>query len=174
MKVADNSYTHLLEELSVPYRATGAYRRFLAAGSDALPSVRAGLRHANADVRYHCCRFLDRFLSAEIVADLVGMLDDPDPRVRNTTLHTLACDRCKEGDCRPEEKEVLPRALALLAHDPDRHVRAMAIEVVGQFAHANPAAADALETAAKADSAPTVRKKAAWYAPGGAIYRRTA
>jgi hypothetical protein len=28
--------------------------------------------------------------------------------------------------------------------------------------------------AAKADSDPTVRKKAAWDAPGGAIYRRTA
>jgi hypothetical protein len=102
------------------------------------------------------------------------MLDDPDPRVRNTTLHTLACDRCKEGDCRPEEKEVLPRALGLLARDPDRHVRAMAVEVVGQFVRANPAAVDALLTATKVDSDPTVRKKAAWYAPGGAIYRRTA
>ena len=94
--------------------------------------------------------------------------------MRNTTLHTLACDRCKEGDCRPQEQEVLPRALALLANDPDRHVRAMAIEVVGQFARVTPAAVDALETAMKGDSDPMVRKKAAWYAPGGAIYRRTA
>ena len=77
--------------------------------------------HANADVRFHCCRFLDRFLEPGILADLIGMLDDPDPRVRNTTLHTLACDCCKEGD-----------------------------------------------------SDPTGRKKAAWYAPGGALYRRTA
>ncbi len=174
MKAPDDRYEHLLEELSISYRATGAYRQLLAAGSDALPSVRAGLRHANADVRYRCCRFLDRFLEPEIVADLIAMLDDPDPRVRNTTLHTLACDRCKEGDCRPEEKHVLPRALALLAGDPDRHVRAMAVEVVGQFVHKSPAAIDALQTAAKADLAPTVRKKAAWYAPGGAIYRRTA
>lgn len=163
-----------IEDLSVPHRATDAYRRLLSIGRAASPAVRAGLRHANADVRYHCCRFVDRFLEPDILADLIGMLDDPDPRVRNTALHTLACDRCKEGDCRPEEREVLPRALALLANDLDRHVRAMAVEVVGQFVRANPAAADALVTAAKGDLDPTVRKKAAWYAPGGAIYRRTA
>ena len=174
MAAADSPYTSLLNELSIPHRATGAYRQLLDAGRDALPAVREGLRHANADVRYHCCRFLDRFLESGVLADLIGMLDDHDPRVRNTTLHTLACDRCKEGDCRPEEKEVLPRALALLARDPDRHVRAMAVEVVGQFVRANPAAVDALVTTAKVDSDPTVRKKAAWYAPGGAIYRRTA
>ena len=164
----------LLAELAIPHRATGAYRRLLAAGRDALPAVVGGLRHANADVRYHCCRFLDRFLEPGVLADLIAMLDDPDPRVRNTTLHTLACDRCKQGDCQPEETEVLPRALALLANDPDRHVRAMAIEVTGPFARSNPGAVDALVAAANADSDPAVRKKAAWYAPGGAIYRRTA
>ena len=132
MPAADSPYKSVLDDLSIPHRATDAYRRLLDAGRDVLPAVREGLRHANADVRYHCCRFLDRFLEPDVLVDLIGMLDDPDPRVRNTTLHTLACDRCKEGDCRPEEKEVLPKALALLANDPDRHVRAMAVEVVGQ------------------------------------------
>ena len=138
-----------------------------------MPAVRRGLHHANADVRYYCCRYLDRFLEPEVLADLISMLDDPDRRVRMSTLHTLACDRCKEGDCRPEETAVLPRAMAQLANDPDRHVRAMAVEVVGQFVHTNAKAAAALLAAMKSDSSPAVRKKAAWYVPGGAIYRRT-
>lgn len=138
-----------------------------------MPVMRRGLRHANADVRYYCCQYLDRFLEPDSLVDLIPMLDDGDCRVRMSALHTLACDRCKEGDCRPEEAAVLPRALALLANDPDRHVRAMAIEVVGQFTHGNSFAAAALVAAMKSDSSPAVRKKAAWYAPGGAIYRRT-
>jgi HEAT repeat protein len=174
MPAAKATYAALLAELAVPHRARAASRQLLSAGHDALPNVRDGLRHANANVRYRCCQFLDRFLEPEILGDLIAMLDDPDPKVRNTTLHTLACDRCKEGNCRTEEGLVLPRVLALLANDPDRHVRAMAVEVVGQFVQTSPQAQAALVTAHKSDSGPTVRKKAAWYAPGGAIYRRTA
>jgi HEAT repeat protein len=164
----------LIEALAVPYRATAAYRALLQLGAQALPAVRAGLRHDNADVRFHCCRFFDRYLQPDTLADLLGMLDDSDERVRITTLHTLACDRCKEGSCRPEEAEVLPRAMELLAEDPSAHVRAMAIEVVGQFVHSNQHAAAAIEAVVQSDPSSTVRKKAEWYAPGGAIHRRSA
>ncbi|HEY2692568.1 MAG TPA: hypothetical protein VGJ50_29315 [Streptosporangiaceae bacterium] len=41
------------------------------------------------------------------------------------------------------------------------------------WADSHPAAAEALESAATADPSPVVRKKAPWYIPGGAIYRRT-
>jgi hypothetical protein len=68
---------------------------------------------------------------------------------------------------------VLPQAMKLLASDPDAHVRAMAIEVIGHFVHSNPLAAKAIVDAARADKSPTVRKKAGWYAPGGSIHRRT-
>ncbi|MGJ7504251.1 HEAT repeat domain-containing protein [Variovorax sp. ZT5P49] len=164
----------LIEALAVPYRATAAYRALLQLGARALPAVRAGLRHGNADVRFHCCRFLDRYLQPDTLADLLGMLDDSDERVRMTTLHTLACDRCKEGSCRPEEAEVLPRAMGLLTEDPSAHVRAMAIEVVGQFVHSNRQAVSAIEAVVQSDPSSAVRKKAGWYAPGGAIYRRSA
>jgi hypothetical protein len=108
------------------------------------------------------------------MGDLVAMLDDLDARVRRSTLHSLACDRCKEGDYRLDAAAVLPRAIGLLTGDPDRHVRAMAAEVVGLFVHDSDKAAAALSDAATSDSSPAVRKKAKWYAPGGAIYRRTA
>lgn len=164
----------LIEVLAVPYRATAAYRSLLQLGARALPAVRAGLRHGNADVRFHCCRFLDRYLQPDTLADLLAMLDDADQRVRITTLHTLACDRCKEGSCQPEEAEVLPRAMELLAKDPSAHVRAMAIEVVGRFVHGNRHAAAAIEAAVQSDPSSAVRKKAGWYAPGGAIHGRSA
>lgn len=173
MATASNTYDVLIAELAVPHRAKYALRALLKAGLDALPAVRRGLRHANADVRFHCCQYLDRFLEPEALADLVTMLDDPDHRVRASTLHTLACDRCKEGDCRPEEAAVLPRALALLAGDPDPHVRAHAIGLAGQWAHTNPDAEAALVTAMRTDPSPAVRKKAGWLVPGGPIHRRT-
>lgn len=174
MAAANETYDSLLAELAISHRAKYAYRILLKRGLDALPAVRRGLRHANADVRYWCCQYLDRFLEPEVLADLISMLDDSDHRVRLSTLHTLACDRCKEGDCRPEEAAVLPRAIELLAGDPDAHVRAHAIGLVGRWAHTNPDAQAAIAQAMKADSSPAVRKKAAWFAPGGARYRRTA
>jgi HEAT repeat protein len=167
-------YCELIEALAFPYRATDAYRALLAVGVEALPAVRAGLRHDHPDVRLHCCRFLDRYLLPETFSDLIDMLNDSDIRVRCTALHTLACDRCKQGiGCRPEEAAVLPRAMTLLVSDPDAHVRAMAIEVVGRFVHSNALATAAVVAAARSDESSTVRKKAGWYAPGGSIHRRT-
>jgi hypothetical protein len=163
----------IIEELAFPYKAPDAYRALLNLGIQALPAVRVGLRHDNPDVRLHCCRFLDRYLSPDTLSDLTGMLNDGDERVRCSALHTLACDRCKEGTCRPEQADVLPKAMKLLARDPDAHVRAMAIEVVGQFVHTNALAAAAIAAAQQCDENPTVRKKAGWYVPGGPIHRRT-
>jgi HEAT repeat protein len=164
----------LLAELAIPHRAKAAYRLLLSRGLDAMPLVRRGLRHANADVRYWCCQYLDRFLEPEALGDLISMLDDPDHRIRVSTLHTLSCDRCKEGECRPEAAAVLPRALALLASDPDAHVRAHAIGLVGRWVHTKPDVEAALLQAMRLDPSPAVRKKAGWLVPGGPIHRRTA
>ena len=163
----------LVEALAVPHRATSAYKELLDLGASALPAIRAGLQHNEPDVRFHCCRFLDRYLSPETLPDLLAMLNDEDKRVRCSALHTLACDRCKEGDCRPEEGQSLPAAMKLLATDRDAHVRAMAIEVVGQYVHTNALTSLAISTALQDDPSSTVRKKAGWYAPGGPIHRRT-
>ena len=173
MGAASDIEDALLADLAIPHRAKRAYRQLLGRGLDTMSTARCGLRHASADVRCHCCRFLDRFLEPGILGDPISMLDDPDHRVRLTTLHTLACDRCKEGDCRPDEAQVLPLAIGLLANDPDAHVRAMAVDVVGQWVHTNSAAEAILLAAMKSDPSTTVRKKAGWYAPDGTIHRRT-
>lgn len=166
-------HQEIVEDLAFPYKAPGAYRVLLDLGTKVLPAVRAGLRHDEPDVRLHCCKFLDRYLSPDTLSDLMDMLNDRDERVRCSALHTLACDRCKEGSCRPEEADVLPKAMTLLGGDPEAHVRAMAIEVVGQFVHTNALAVAAISAARQNDTNPTVRKKAGWYLPGGPIHRRT-
>ena len=161
----------LLQDLSIPHRAPAAYRNLLSLGFTAVPMARLGLRHQSPAVRQYCCAFLDHFLVPEALPDLIAMLHDPEPAVRRTTLHTLACDRCKEGTCRPGEQEVLPEALRMLHEDDNAHVRAMAIEVVGLYVHTNPIAEQALVDATTNDASPAVRKKAGWYAPGGPIFR---
>jgi hypothetical protein len=109
-------YKALVTHLAVPHRARAAFWQLMAAGRDVVPAVRVGLRHASGDVRYHCCAILDRYLSSETIDELIGMLGDPDARVRRAALHALACDHCKEGAFRPQASAVLPPAVWLLAH----------------------------------------------------------
>jgi HEAT repeat protein len=125
-------------------------------------------------VREQCCKLLDHLMDDETITDLVAMLNDPEPRVRISAAHALACDRCKQGSCRPAADDVLPTALRLLKHDTDPHVRAMAIEVVGQWVHQDDRSYTALPHARDHDTDPAVRKKATWYLPGGTIHQRTA
>jgi hypothetical protein len=169
-----DQYRPLVDKLAIPHHARGAHRALLRSGLDALPAIREGLRHDSADVRFWCCQFLDHFLVPEVMDDLVSMLRDPDSRVRCSALHTLSCDRCKKGACRPDEAKVLPRAIALVVGDFDPHVRAHAIGLAGRWVHTNADVKAVLWTAMKTDSSPAVRKKASWLVPGGAIYQRTA
>jgi hypothetical protein len=150
--------TELIKQLGIRHRATAAYRKLFDMGFEGVPAALEGLHHENASVRYYCCALLDHFLVPEALGELMGMLHDPEPRVRQSALHTLACDRCKEGSCRPVEAEVLPEALRILNEDGDAHVRAMAIEVVGQYVHTNPIAEQALVEANRNDSPRPARK----------------
>ena len=166
--------TFLIDELAAPHRASPAYKALMARGALATDAIVRGLQHPSADARYHCCRLLDQLLTPDALGPLIGMLDDPDERVRYTALHSLSCDRCKDGVCLPTDGPLLAKALELLASDPSAHVRAHAVEAVGRSAHEDEAALAAIERAAAADPSPAVRKKARWYAPGGPIYRRIA
>ena len=60
-----------------------------------------------------------------------------------------------------------------LETDDDPHVRAIALEVAGMWAHTDGRAVSALVRAHTSDPSAAVRKKAGWYAPGGTIYLRT-
>ena len=160
--------------LADPVRAQRAFWHLVLSGSDALDSVQRGLGSPNDDVRRWSTKAMDHLVDADGLATLVRMLDDPDPRVRLEACHALACDRCKDNGCRPDAAAVLPRAIEVMLDDPDRHVRAYAIELVGRWAHTHPEAEAAIIRARDHDPSTAVRKKAGWYAPGGTIHRKTA
>jgi hypothetical protein len=159
--------------LADPHRYFPAYQRLLTLGAAAADAARNGLRHPDAQVRMRCCQVLDHGLDEAAITALLGALDDPAAEVRLQALHALACDRCKDGACRPDAATTLPRAIPVLAHDPHPLVRAMAAELVGAGVHSHPSSVAALQRAAREDPSPAVRKKASWYAPGGAVYQRT-
>ncbi len=95
----------------------------MAAGAECTPALRSGLRHPNPVVRARCCVVLDHFLDASALPELIANLDHENEHVRRWALHALECDRCKEGECRPGEDDVVPIALRMLAEDPSRRVR---------------------------------------------------
>ena len=160
--------------LADPIRAQRAFWHLVLSGPDALDSVRRGLDSSIDDVRRWSTRAMDHLVDADGLSTLVRMLDDPDPGVRLEACHALACERCKENGCRPDAAAVLPRAIDVMLDDPDAHVRAYAVELVGRWVHTHAEAESALIRCRDHDPSPAVRKKAGWYAPGGTIHRRTA
>lgn len=159
-----------VECLGVAHRYKEALRVLMAAGTEATPAVRRGLHHNDPIVRVGCCFVLDHFMDEESLPDLVGNLDHEHADVRSRALHTLACDRCKEGACRPAENDVVPIAIRMLKEDPSRRVRSQAAAMLGQVVHRHRDVQEALEWARDHDPHPMVRKVARWYTPGGARF----
>lgn len=168
-------YDSIVADLGVPHRTRQAVRALMAAGPDATPAVRRGLKHSDARVLAECCNVLDHFLDEAALPELVANLSDPDSHVRARALHALACDKCKEGSCRPAENDVIPIAIRLLREDPDRFVRVSAVQALGPATHRRADVLEVLVDARVRDADPLVRKVAGWYCPGGAVYegRRT-
>jgi HEAT repeat protein len=163
-------YDTLVRDLAIEHRARAALRSLMAAGSAATPAVRRGLAHTDPRVRARCCDVLDHFLDADAIPGLMANLRHPHAGVRARALHALACDRCKEGSCRPAESAVISEAFRLVRDDPDRYVRKAAVEALGPAVHRREDVLEALLAARDGDPDPLVRKVASWHCPGGPIY----
>jgi hypothetical protein len=161
-----------VENLAVKHRSKAALRNLMAAGSLAGPDVRQGLHHTNPSVIVGCCQVLDHFLYEEAIPDLIASLRHDDEQVRAWAMHALACDRCKQGVCRPSEDDSIPMALEMLRNDPSAIVRMQAVSLVFPAVHHWSDVAEILEYIRDNDPSPNVRKQAGLRAPGGSMYLR--
>ena len=166
-------FESLIENLRIPHRAKQAYWTLLGAGSRAVPALKKGLSHPDAKVRVAVCGILDHSLEEDCIPDLRANLTHEDEAVRAWALHALACDRCKEGSCRPGENDTIPVAVDMMLHDPSPLVRCKAIALVGESVHRRPASIDALREALEIESSPGNRKIIRWWLPGGPRFERT-
>ena len=141
----------LLDKLAVPHLERAAYWRLFALSASDNSVARRGLRHPNGHVRANCCQILDHFLDDIALAEVLEHVTDDDPRVRWWALHTLGCDRCKEGSCRPGEAAFVPAAIDRLANDPIARVRLVAVTTLGPAVERNADVTAALERAVEED-----------------------
>src|ERR1700730_3705190 len=83
-------------------------------------------------VRRSCCRLLEYVdCTPESLAALQHALDDPEPRVRRSALHTLSCQHCKPSGCALEVQPLFER----MAGDPSRRVRDAVLNPLGWQRH---------------------------------------
>ncbi|HIG39363.1 MAG: HEAT repeat domain-containing protein [bacterium] len=165
-------YTELVNCLAIKHRKKEALRCLMAGGFDTASALRAGLKDDNPDVRVGCCMVLDHFMIEAAVPELIENLTHSDSSVRAWAIHTLACDRCKQGVCRPGEGDTVPMAIRMLQQDPSKGVRQMAAGMLGPSVHRSTDALVALQKAHNEDPSPVVRKIAGWWIPGGICYNK--
>ena len=149
-----------MQQLASPRHRQEAKQRLRFSGADPLAAVRQGLKHPKAVVRQMCVNILDRLVDLDSLPDLVAALDDEDVDVRARALHALACDACKQNECRPDDELFVPRAIELLGHHPDADLRAAAVDALGKAAGRRPDAVAALTTAADHDPHRGIRNMA--------------
>jgi HEAT repeat protein len=173
---ASTDYNGWVQQLATSGRRQQAKQHLRLAGAPALPAIRRGLRHPQAMVRRMCVSILDQLVDEESLPDLIAALDDEDPEVCRRALHALACDQCKQNECRPGDEHFVPRALDLVRDHPNPDVRAGAIDALGRVVNRRPDVAAALIAAGKSDRNAGVRniarRRTRQLSTSGAIQRR--
>lgn len=113
----------LVEQLADDERRWAAWTALNALGQAALPAVHEGLRHGKWQIRRWCAAFLDHHGTAESLERLTPLLHDPKSLVRLWAVHSISCDRCKDGE---NPIDVVPLLIERIEHDPSIRVRRMA------------------------------------------------
>ena len=152
-----------VSQLAVSSCRQRARIHLLTSGSAAVPALRRGLAHRTPIVRQQCVRIFDQLVDDASLPELVLALDDADPVVGARALHALACDRCKQNECRPGEDLWVPRALELL-RSPNPDLRAASIDALGKVVSRRPDVAAALLDVAESERNKGLRCMARRYA----------
>jgi HEAT repeat protein len=154
---APHDYDGWVAQLGTSTRRQYAKRYLRTVGAPALPAIRRGVKHPKPMVRRLCVSILDQLVDDASLPDLVGALDDADPEVVRRALHALACEQCKQNECRPGDETFVPRALELLVTHPNPDIRAGAAQALARVAHRRDDVAEALVVAADRDGNAGVR-----------------
>tara|TARA_E500000331_G_scaffold106234_6_gene103010 strand:+ start:5929 stop:6462 length:534 start_codon:yes stop_codon:yes gene_type:complete len=150
----------VVQLLTSDHQRPAAIRHLLSLGKTGTTAVRLGLKHPDPAVRIACCRVLDHFTDEAALPELKANIDHSNTGVRSWAIHALACDRCKEGACRPGEEDVIPLVIHALLHDENRSVRQQTAGLLGLSVLRSEEAATAIMTAYCKDPHPSVRKVA--------------
>ncbi len=119
-----DAYRDVIEQLGDPATRTAAYVELHKIGQDAVGAAREGLSHPNWRVRQFSAMFLDNYWDAAALRRLILNLHDPKLKVRKAAVHSLGCDRCKNGE---NPIDVLPLIAERIREDKSIKVRRMAV-----------------------------------------------
>jgi len=146
-----NAYFDVVDRLKIPAERHRAAHAMSAGGRGArenrgkqLPTEKIealiwGLSHVNPVVRRCCLELLDQHPDARAVPHILGMLEDPVPRVRWHAVHALLCDACKAG-ASFLSADVTARLRRVAELDPSPKVRGYAHRALSENGNGPPAA----------------------------------
>lgn len=104
-------------------------------GPKALPAIQKGLQDANWKIRQWSAILADNFADSEIIRTLTSLLHDPKPEVRVWAVHSLSCERCKDG---PNPVDVVPLLLGRIREDSNIRVRRQAVAMLAHHRTPDP------------------------------------
>jgi HEAT repeat protein len=117
----------LVAEFANGQNRMAAFLALYSRGKEAVPAIRAGLAHSDANIRRWCASLADNFADAELFRALIPLLNDPKAEVRVWAVHSLSCEACKEG---PNPVDAVPLLLNRIESDVSMKVRRQAVSML--------------------------------------------
>jgi HEAT repeat protein len=127
LSVRDATSEELVAEFANGQNRMPAFLILYSRGKEAVPAIRAGLTHSDANIRRWCASLADNFADAELFRALVPLLNDPKAEVRVWAVHSLSCETCKDG---PNPVDAVPLLLDRIESDVSMKVRRQAASML--------------------------------------------
>jgi hypothetical protein len=124
MSTENHDYRDVVKKLGDSATRSAAYVELQNIGQDAVGAAREGLSHPNWRVRQFSAMFLDNYWDDAALKRLILNLHDPKLKVRKAAVHSLGCDRCKNGE---NPIDVLPLVAERIREDKSIKVRRTAV-----------------------------------------------
>ena len=147
----------LVAELANGRNRMPAFLALYSRGAEALPAVRRGLQHANWHIRHWSAILADNFADDETLRALTSLLHDPRAEVRVWAVHSLSCERCKNG---PNPVDAIPLLLERIEQDPNIKVRRQAVAMLAYHRSPDPRVLPVFKTIVSEEADTKLRRHA--------------